>query len=341
MKETIEQAFAKCLEMMTDNGEHVSDCLALYPQFENELRELFLLRADLAELSDAHPSQQFVQNAAANLIAKLPDHKLPFFARVNRSMQVNFLQPVRKMGMVPVIIGLILLFLVVAGGIRVVDASAPGDVFYNLDRTLEQVRLRLADVPENAMTIRLEYAFERLEEANRKLAEDELEQAVVAFDGYHCQVYQIAKMIAGTQGEQREALLAQFYGVLGVQRADIKETIQSVPEKARIEIQNALDAAPALDAQMRDDLEAPIENGPQGTDEEAPQEPPEEAPQAPPEDAPQGDEGEGQCPPEDAPEGPPEDAPQEPPKDAPQGQIEDDTQGSIKGIHQGRVSKTP
>jgi hypothetical protein len=192
------------------------------------------------------------------------------------------------------------------------------------------------------MTIRLEYAFERLDEANRKLAEDELEQAVVAFDGYHHQVYQIAKMIAGTQGEQREALLAQFYGALGVQRADIKETIQSVPEKARIEIQNALDAAPALDAQMRDDLETPIENGPQGTDGEAPQEPPEEAPQAPPEDAPQGDDGEGQCPPEDAPQGPPEDAPQEPPEDAPQGQKEDDSQSSsTKGIRQGRVSKTP
>jgi hypothetical protein len=74
------------------------------------------------------------------------------------------------------------------------DGAAPGDALYNLDRSIEGLRLALTSDPQASFELELALASERLEEAKKALGEEKIDQFNEAMDDYDGAV----RTIAGT-----------------------------------------------------------------------------------------------------------------------------------------------
>lgn len=240
MTESIDKVFADCLEMIESKQHTLAEFLDAYPQFERELHALFSVVSSLSVLNGTMPSIEFSQTSPKRLLGKLPDRKVPWYERIYTSIFGSKLQLKPKIGFAQLMIGVVVLLMVLTSGMFAVNAASPGNLLYGLDRKFEQVRLSIAVTPEKTIALHLKHADERLDEAKRKLADDDLNQALVAFEAYRNEIYQAAKIIAGLSSTERDAILAQFYEHLAVQRQEIAEIEQQVPEQARNALKNSL-----------------------------------------------------------------------------------------------------
>ncbi len=287
----IEEALEICIEKLNNKTATVAECLAEFPEHASELSELLPLSYSLKNLQGVKPSARFTVNANHRLATKLSDHPVTFGAFVRHIFQKQTYQPTRSFGMSQIIVSIILAVSLLLGGSAAVDASGPGDLLYEIDRSVELIRLRLTGNPEKAAALRVEYATERLEEAEMKLQRGDMENALKAMEAYSSMVDEV---IDEKQVLNREEVrtMTQEEGALQAGTLDRIRLSQPEDAQARSAFQKALQRANmGVDA-----LFGPYEGAPQGPSEDVPQGPAsddaqgptEEAPQAPPEDAPQG-----------------------------------------------------
>ena len=187
-------------------------------------------------------------------------------------------------------------------------AAAPGDLLYGLDRSIEQIMLRLNTDPENGILLRMEFATERLEEAEQKLGESDIENALVALIAYDEAIVEIAELMEELPDQNRVSLRSMAQEEVALQEGLLTRLRLNWPEdaQARNAYQNALQRS-NMGAEQ---LFGPPETAPQGPTDLIPQGPNDAAPQGPNDVAPQG-------PNEEAPQGPTESAPQGPGENAP------------------------
>lgn len=189
------------------------------------------------------------------------------------------------------------------------QATAPGDLLYGLDRGIEQILLRLNTDPENGILLRMQFATERLEEAEQKLGEAEMENALVALRAYDEAIVEIAELMEALPDQNRVALRSMVQEEVALQEGLLTRLRLNWPEDAQA--RNAYQKALQRSNMGVEQVFGPSETAPQGPSENVPQGPNEEAPQGPTDAVPQG-------PGETAPQGPTDAAPQGPNDAAPQ-----------------------
>lgn len=198
-----------------------------------------------------------------------------------------------------IILSMIIALSLLFGGTFAVEASGPGDLLYELDRSVEQIRLRLTGNPEKALALRMQNASERLEEAYKKLQKGDVENALRAMEAYNKALDEIN---ANEEGQVRTETRTMTQEEGALQQGTLDRIRLSQPEEA----------------QARSAFQKELQRANMGLEKLFG--PPEEAPQGPSEDVPQGPNSEdAQGPTEEAPQGPNEDAPQGPTDDAPNG----------------------
>ena len=191
-----------------------------------------------------------------------------------------------------IIVSVILLIGLLFGGSFAVDASGPGDLLYGLDRSIEQLRLKLTADEGKALTLKMQNASERLDEAYKKLQKGDLENALKALEYYSVALDEIN---ANEEGQVREETRTMTQEEGALQAGTLDRIRLSQPEEA----------------QARNAFQEALQRANMGLEQHFG--PPEEAPQGPSEDVQQGPASEGvQGPNDDAPQGPNEDAPQGP-----------------------------
>jgi hypothetical protein len=305
MPETIEEALEICLEKINKKSSTIDECLADFPQYEDELREMLPLLVAVKALDQIKPSTQFSWQATNRLVEKLPDVPVTIWDRFRPIFRNNTYLKNRSNKMPQIIVSIILALTLLLGGSFAVEASGPGDFLYKLDRNVEQVKLQLTSNSEKALTLRLQNASERLEEAYKKLQKGDTENALKALQEYNKVLDQI-RINEREQVREETRTMTQDEGAL--QAGTLLKIRESQPEdtQARSAFQKELQRA----NMGLEQLFGPPEEAPFGPGTEDAQGPSEEAPQGPNEDAPQG-------PAEDAPQGPTDESPNGPNKGKP------------------------
>ena len=321
MPESIEKILEICLEKIKIESATVEDCIREFPQYQNELREILPIAISIRSLNQIQPSREFAWQAANRLTNSLPDAPVTFLGRIRHNLMKDKSLLNRSIKMPNIIISMIVVLTLIFGGTFAVEASAPGDLLYELDRGVEQIRLTLTKNPEKALALKLQNASERLEEAYKKLQKGDLENALWALEDYNKALEEINANEEG-QVQQETRTMTQEEGAL--QAGTLDRIRLSQPEEA----------------QARNAFQKELQRANMGLDKLFG--PPEEAPQGPSEDVPQGPASEdGQGPTEEAPQGPDEDAPQGPSQEEPPGPNEDSPQGPTDNAPPGPSNKKP
>jgi hypothetical protein len=355
MPETIEQALENCLEKLSQQSVSIEDCLQDYPQYRDQLAELLPLTLSLKALNQVIPSETFSKNAANRLSFNLPSISVTIREALRHIFQRQILNPIRRFGMLNLLITLVVAVSLLAGGMNFVQASAPGGLLYPLDHTLEQIRLRITADPLKEAQLRIQYANERLSEAELRLGQGQMEHALAALTAYDDAIVELVELVENQEGQVWAEVRTMAQEALANQAGTLDRLRLSWPEdaQARNAFQHALqrtnqgveqlfgppESVPqgpsGQDAQgpNPEAQQGPNPEAPQGPNPEAPQEPNPDAPLEPNPEAPQG-------PNPDAPQEPNPEAPQEPNPDAPQEPNPDATQGPNPEAP-GEPTKTP
>ena len=249
MSERIEEILAKCLERM-EAGARLESCLADYPHQAAELEPLLRMTQQMSPLSKVGPRPFFAQNARRNLERQLvtPQEPVTFNrqSRHTRQEPKPLLQRRLKMSWLKLAIAAVLALTATTGGVAyAAHSSNPGDVLHGLDIAMENVQLNLAPDVASKVQLHLEFARERLTEAQETFAENDVANGLEAMNDYGSEISAAAQLIGGADGADQEALLALIAAAQGVHQDVLTQLLETVPDQAKDGIQKALDASSA------------------------------------------------------------------------------------------------
>jgi hypothetical protein len=300
----------RCIAAIETRDRTVEDCLTEYAAQRDQLEPLLRTVESLQRIRGAvQPSETFRQQAPARLQARLrQSQRLPSRRGATRRATPGYAKRV-SLGpwirrLAPVMAVLIVALGLVTGVAYAADDAAPGDTLYWVDQTVEQLQLNLA-TPERSFSLRLEFADERLLEAEQLAEKGDTEHLAEALAQYEKLASDLTQEVKAGEGIENEELLAQLDSELSTHEERLKSLLDKVPEPAKKGITQAIQAS----QKNREHTQEAIQ-GQQGGGK--------------PEDTPGGK-------PEDTSGGKPEDTPGVGPKDKSEEESEGDTGDQDKG----------
>jgi len=248
MSETMEEILANCMERM-ETGVSLEACLAEYPAAAAELEPLLRMTQQMKRLTKVAPRPAFAQYARTQLEDQLvsPRKAVPFkgLFRHTRQEPGTLLQKrSNAMGMFKLILATVLAMSVTtATGAYAANASNPGDVLHGLDLAMENVQLNLTSDVSGKVQLRLEFASERLAEAQATFANNDVADGQEAVNEYGAEISAATQLIGGADGANQEALTSLLQAAQGVHQDVLTQLLATVPDQAKDGIQQALDAS--------------------------------------------------------------------------------------------------
>jgi hypothetical protein len=276
-----EEALSNCLASI-QQGAELEDCTAPYSEYKGELEELLTLAAELNDLKGVKPRQEFAQNAGERLAAKLPDRfdssqartrpvkrrglvkpalravlnpfmpeRMPaqvdsYRERVKSSQRGRRVIPTPRGKFSPflaAVVVVLLLSIALGGTARAADRAAPGDLLYSVDLTIERILLDLISNPADAASLRLKIAEERLAEAEIRLKAGDVRFGNMALEAYENQIAELAHMVGGQGGADRDQLAALLDAALAKHLEVLAGLVDKLPEQAQFGISQAMAAS--------------------------------------------------------------------------------------------------
>lgn len=247
MSDEIAEILANCLERM-EAGASLEACLADHPHQAAELEPLLRMTQQMSPLSKVGPRPFFAQNARQNLEKQLitPHQPVTFPRRSRHTRQEPKLLRQKRLNMswLKLAIAAVLALTATTGGVAyAAHSSNPGDVLHGLDIAMENVQLNLAPDVASKVQLRLEFASERLAEAQQTFAENDVADGLEAMNEYGSEISAAAQLIGSADGADQEALLALLEAARGVHQDVLTQLLATVPDQAKDGIQKALDAS--------------------------------------------------------------------------------------------------
>jgi hypothetical protein len=240
-------AFDHCLQMIEKHNMEKGDCLKLYPQYTQELKELLNLTNAINDLKYLNPSENFCKNAQERITQALVDRPVTFGEYIRLMLRRKPYQSIIRFSITQLIVTLILLISLLIGGVHAADAAGPGDLLYGLDRTIDQVRLILVLDSEIKASTRLEYAAARIQEAKNEIENGELDNAIIAFKAYDHEIDKYTQMLFDKEeGTDRDKLETMLTEALNNHQSVLLIILEKVPPEAKVAIQNAMTASLAF-----------------------------------------------------------------------------------------------
>ena len=246
---SIDEILAKCLDQM-EVGASLESCLADFPEQAAELEPLLQMTQQMKHLSKVGPRPAFARGARLNLEnqLRLPEEAVTFNGR-NRPIRQKpelFLQRRFSMSMLQLTIAAVLALTATTGvAAYTANASSPGDFLHGLDLAMENTQLNLAPDVWSKVQLRLEFASERLAEAQATFSENDPTDGLEAMNEYGTEISAIAQLVGSADGADQEALELLVETARGVHKDVLTNLLDKVPEQAQESIQKALDRSHA------------------------------------------------------------------------------------------------
>jgi hypothetical protein len=246
MSEPIAEILAKCLDRM-EAGASLESCLADFPKQAAELEPLLQLTQQMNHLTNVGPRPTFARNARLQLENQLMTFGTAVtFKQLNRHtrQEHNVLQRRFSMSMLQLILATVLaLTATTAGAAYAANASNPGDLLHGLDLAMENAQLNLAPNVWSKVQLRLEFASERLAEAQATFSANDAPNGLEAMNEYGTEISAIAQLVGSADGVDQEALALLLETAQGLHEDVLTSLLDRVPEPAKDSIQKALDAS--------------------------------------------------------------------------------------------------
>lgn len=247
MNDTIEEILAICLDKI-EAGASPESCLADYPNQAAELEPLLRMTQLMKRLTAAGPRPSFARNARLNLENQLakPGIVVTFKSRFRRIWQEpKFLTQRRfSMSVLQLVIAAVLALTATTGSVAfAANASNPGDALHGLDLAMEKIQLNLAPDVASKVQLRLQFANERLDEAQATFSENDLTDGLEAVHDYGEEISSIAQLIGEEGGSDQEALASLLDAAHAIHTEVLTGLLDTVPDQAKDGIQRAIEAS--------------------------------------------------------------------------------------------------
>ena len=189
----LDQILSDCLKQIDSGDLTIENCLESYPEYREDLTKMLPVALYMRQNSEVQPSNIFQQKALGRLQKRLEHNpRLSYQDRTKKFIStlpwVRGRQTAnqRRFSLIGIVVAIVLSFVLTTGGALAANSAGPGDLLYGLDLAVEQFRLELATDDDKIVELELEFAAERLHEAEDELEgeadHDEIEQALDSFD---------------------------------------------------------------------------------------------------------------------------------------------------------------
>ena len=129
------------------------------------------------------------------------------------------------------------------GSVQAADQALPGDLLYFADTAIEEAHVLMALNDLSRVHLRLEFAEERLDEAQQKFAAGDTRNAAVALAGFEKQMREISVVVLNAKSEiktQLGKMVAEFHEI---NSEVLLKLASSLPSENQEMIQQALGAS--------------------------------------------------------------------------------------------------
>ncbi len=247
MSEEIAEILATCLERI-EAGASVESCLADYPQQAAELEPLLRMTQQMKALTNAGPRPMFARGARLNLENQLATSpKAVTFERRHRRTKHEprlLLQRRFSMSALQLFLAAVLALTGTTGGVAyAANASNPGDALHGLDLAMENIQLNLTPDVASKVELRLQFASERLKEAQATFDKGDTTDGEEALNEYGTEISAAAQLVGGAGGADQDALATLLQTAQGVHQTVLTQLLDKVPDQAKEAIQKAIDAS--------------------------------------------------------------------------------------------------
>jgi hypothetical protein len=260
----IERLLAQCLDDL-ERGDSVQECLARYPERQEELEPLLRAAQAVRSAPRITPAATFRQGARARMLNKI-QARTPVTTPDRASQREGLLDRLRLRVALPVTVRslslpalaaitiIVLLGMMSVGVVYASSESLPGDSLYPVKLAGERVRLALSPGHAAQARLHLRLAGERLHEAAR-LTEMEREDDVETLMNKYVEEIEAASRILRSQdadgrdvtllSKRLREHLAQQQAVLSGVQEEVSEGTQPAVERAMAASRAAEKAAAA------------------------------------------------------------------------------------------------
>jgi hypothetical protein len=244
---SIDEILAKCLDQM-EVGASLESCLADFPEQAEELEPLLQMTQQMKHLSKVGPRPAFARGARLNLENQLriSSEAVTFHGRnrLTRQKPRLLLQKRFSVSMLQLMVAALFALTATTGGAAyAANASSPGDLLHGLDLAMENAQLNLAPDVWSKVQLRLEFASERLAEAQTKFSGNSATDGLEAMNEYGTEISAIAQLVGSADGADQEALELLVETAQGVHKDVLTNLLDTVPEQAKESIQKVLNAS--------------------------------------------------------------------------------------------------
>jgi hypothetical protein len=232
MTRELDEALQSCLELIRGGEETIESAIARYPEWEDELRPQLATALWMASHRDVlEPRPGFVSASRRRLVARIQQESqvqrpLTWLERLQQAWTVQKVAPVA-------FVFILLLFLFVSGTIVTASQrSIPGDDFYTVKRSLEEIALATTLDQVTGAELNLRLTRQRLVEWMALLNENRYSEVSASASDIEDQVSRTLDSIADLAAEDALAaarLAAEMERLMSQQQAILATLRKSVP----------------------------------------------------------------------------------------------------------------
>jgi len=247
----LENVLHECIEQIRRGELNAIESLAYFQEHNETLYRLLETALALEAVTLAPPRKEYKQASKNRIFYELMEEFEP-----ERSLPINIPTPRgtvrRPLGLQPIftiVLVLILSFGVLVGGAQASDASSPGDFLYPVDLLIEDLRLAFALTDEARIKLRLEFAEERIGEANMQFELGHFDEGNLALSAYSLQMEEIANLLnqsTVSESDELKNLAAQE----NANNTDVLNELldrEKFPDQAKDAIEHAIDVSDHTD----------------------------------------------------------------------------------------------
>ncbi len=242
--QTLADILAECLDSIEQGRRTPEECLALYPDFHEEIQPLLGTVQRLAGHSAYTARPGFQQASRQRLLLRI--RSAPRQSRQPVQTWLPSLLTFKKTALT--VVALLAFFISMLGSSTVYAAasqSVPGDTLYPMKRSLESMRLFLADDQED-VRLATEFLSDRVEEISRLHARNQEDDLALAADSYSETILLAEESLAKVALQDPETaaqLAAGLEQALSVHTRTLTSLLEAAPAQAWPALERAIQSS--------------------------------------------------------------------------------------------------
>jgi hypothetical protein len=246
----LDRILTKCIQSIEEKGWTIEDCLNQYTTYRDELEPMLRTVMRLRRARRVRPTASFRSNAQSRIRARLQASRRSTILRMadDLSDRKKTTYPPRLQLAGSLIPLLIVSLLIIGTGTALAysaDNAKPGDLLFQIDRAIEQIRIRLENDTPQLIRLHLQFADERIEEVVDLVRQGNTIDFGAGLAGYKEQIRAIALLITEAQiaGQDISPLVNETNEAIVTQKEKLQDLLPSVSIDLKQAIRDTIEEA--------------------------------------------------------------------------------------------------